>query len=90
MRANYHLKTFLILDHLEDFEPVTLAVGFAERDGKGKFNAFKEFIAPQIPRKPEADPTTGPLEETATEVVSQIAQHSSKSDRVVRYTMLPH
>ncbi len=74
----WHLKIILILDHLEDFEPVTLATGFKERDGKGgRFNEIKAFINPQIPGKPEPTATTGPLEEAATEAIEEVAEKAN-------------
>ncbi len=74
MMTFWNLKMILILDSLEDFEHVTLAAGYTERDGKGRFNFIKKAIAPKLPRKPEAAPTTGPLEDVASEIFSQVAQ----------------
>ncbi len=74
MMNYWHLKVILILDHLENFEPVTLAAGFAERDGRGRFNDIKQFIAPAVRQKPAPEPTKGPLEEMAGDVFSQVVQ----------------
>lgn len=75
MMQFWQAKVFLIISQLENFEPVTIAAGFKERDGKGRFNDVKRFILPQLDRmKPEAEPTVGPMEEIATDVVSQVAQ----------------
>ena len=78
----WHLKVILILDHLEDFEAVTLAVGFAERDGTGgRFNEIRSFIAPQIPGKPEPQRTVGPLEEAVTDTVAEVAEKVASVSR---------
>jgi len=75
MMQFWQVKMFLIVEQLEAFEPVTIAAGFIERDGKGRFNEIKRFIAPQFAAmKPKAEPTTGLFEGIATDALSEVAQ----------------
>ena len=74
MMSFWHAKMFLIVQQLENFEPVTIAAGFKERDGKGNFNLIKKYLLPNLERKPEPAPTVGPLQQLGGDIIGQVAQ----------------
>jgi hypothetical protein len=72
----WHIKVLSIVDQLENFESVTLAAGFQDRNGHSSFNDIKRFLNPRaVQLKPEMAPQSGPLEAVGTEMLSQVAQY---------------
>lgn len=78
MLRYWQVKMLKIVDQFENFEPVALAAGFNEREGRGRFSVLKKFIVPQIDSsKPEPAHQPGPLEEVTNDIISSAQEFGS-------------
>jgi hypothetical protein len=78
MLRYWQVKMLKIVGQFENFEPVAVAAGFKEREGRGQFNVIKKFIVPHIDSsKPEPLHQVGPLEEATSDILSSAQAFAS-------------